>query len=359
MYYLSAGSGFSSFSISGTGTMLDDNPTNWVVIGAMDADGNGHPDLFFKNNSSGEVTVNYYGGSNGLTWLSWDDVEQVQTQKILFVTARPKATGPNSVLLYIGSTLPYTGDETRCDGLTAGGVSDHDYYALERELDALELGYDTATMDGSGGTLDLINMTQSELDAYKLFIVPGGDVYCIAVNWPEATRQMVQSAVLNSGVSYLGICAGAFVAGDSDPYLNLTGLPLSPNGWNSFDFYSLYYSLYNPNTDPEPKAIVQLSLPSTSPFGTQMNVFWFSGPQLSGFGSVLANYPDGTPAAAEEAVSDQGFIVLSGVHSEAPASWFYNEYGLSWTTSPPIQTDFAFAASLINSALTKTTLPLF
>jgi hypothetical protein len=135
--------------------------------------------------------------------------------------------------------------------------------------------------------------------------------------------------------------------------LNIIGLPANPppNAWDSFYFYYLYNS--------QPTAIVQLSLPSTSPFGTQMNVFWFDGPQLSNFGNVIAYYPDGTPAVAEEAVSNQGFIALSGAHLEAPASWFYDEYGLSWAGTNYIQTDFPFTASLISSALTKTMLPHF
>jgi len=41
----------------------------WSVVGAGDFDGNGTPDLVWQNQGTGQVNVNYYGGSGGATLL--------------------------------------------------------------------------------------------------------------------------------------------------------------------------------------------------------------------------------------------------------------------------------------------------
>jgi hypothetical protein len=43
----------------------------WTVVGVADFDANGTPDLVWQNLSTQEVTVNYYGGSGGATYLGW------------------------------------------------------------------------------------------------------------------------------------------------------------------------------------------------------------------------------------------------------------------------------------------------
>ena len=44
----------------------------WEVVGAADFDGNGVPDLIWMNQATRQVTVNYYGGSQGCTLLDWN-----------------------------------------------------------------------------------------------------------------------------------------------------------------------------------------------------------------------------------------------------------------------------------------------
>jgi hypothetical protein len=43
----------------------------WTVVGANDFNGDGVPDLVWQNISTGQVTVNYYGGVKGATYQSW------------------------------------------------------------------------------------------------------------------------------------------------------------------------------------------------------------------------------------------------------------------------------------------------
>ena len=47
-------------------------PSGWVLVGAADFDGNGVPDLVWEYMPTGQVTVNYYGGPDGATYLGWN-----------------------------------------------------------------------------------------------------------------------------------------------------------------------------------------------------------------------------------------------------------------------------------------------
>ena len=47
-------------------------PSGWVLVGAADFDGNGVPDLVWEYMPTGQVTVNYYGGPGGATYLGWN-----------------------------------------------------------------------------------------------------------------------------------------------------------------------------------------------------------------------------------------------------------------------------------------------
>jgi hypothetical protein len=43
----------------------------WQVKAADDFDGNGVPDLIYQNETTGQVNVDYYGGSGGTTFTGW------------------------------------------------------------------------------------------------------------------------------------------------------------------------------------------------------------------------------------------------------------------------------------------------
>jgi glutamine amidotransferase-like uncharacterized protein len=75
------------------------------------------------------------------------------------------------------------------------------------------------------------------------------------------------------------------------------------------------------------------------------------GPQFTGWGAVVGKYPDGTPAIVE-GTCGKGWVILTGVHPEAPANW---RRGMTFTT--PASVDHAYAATLIDAALHGTCLP--
>jgi glutamine amidotransferase-like uncharacterized protein len=65
----------------------------------------------------------------------------------------------------------------------------------------------------------------------------------------------------------------------------------------------------------------------------------------------VGKYPDGTPAIVEGS-SGKGWVILSGVHPEAPENW---RGGMTFTT--PASVDNAYAGKLIDAALHRTLLP--
>jgi glutamine amidotransferase-like uncharacterized protein len=135
-------------------------------------------------------------------------------------------------------------------------------------------------------------------------------------------------------LNYFGICAGGLLAGDSiHNGLNLTfGV--------RFDFYAAVKRRIH-------KAAVPISGAGTP----TMDQYWEDGPQFTGWGEVVGMYPDGTPAVVEGKSGD-GWVILSGVHPEAPASW---RRGMSFRT--PVSDDNDYAATLIRAALDGTRLP--
>jgi len=138
---------------------------------------------------------------------------------------------------------------------------------------------------------------------------------------------------VHGGLNYLGICAGAFFAGNS-PYngLNLTS--------------GVRFPFYAAEARGVRKAAVQITIAGSSP----LEQYWEDGPQLTGWGDVVARYTDGTPAVAQGKFGN-GWVMLLGTHPEAPDSW---RDGLSFNTSGTAAR--AYAATLITAALTATPL---
>jgi hypothetical protein len=87
-----------------------------------------------------------------------------------------------------------------------------------------------------------------------------------------------------------------------------------------------------------------------TPGSKAVDHYWEDGPQLTGWGDVVARYPDGTPAVVQGAV-EAGWVLLSGFHPEAPESW---RRGLAF--SEPASVANAYAARLIGAALNGTRL---
>lgn len=209
------------------------------------------------------------------------------------------------------------------------GVSREDVAALESILNSNHLRY--STVDSQ----QLNEMSESQIRGHRLLIVPGGNFVNIGNGLSSSTTENIRSAVQH-GLNYLGVCAGAFFAGNS-PYngLNLTSGVM-------FHFYAV-----------ESQGVRKTAVAITAAGSLPLDQYWEDGPQLTGWGSAVAKYPDGTPAVVQGAFGS-GWVLLTGVHSEAPASW---RRGLTFRT--PLAADHAYAEMLIRAALNRTQLPHF
>lgn len=219
---------------------------------------------------------------------------------------RSTSSGSPTILLFNGS-----------------GTSPNDVAAFEKILNEKDFGYTTANSQ------QLNKMSESQLKAYRLLIVPGGNFEQIGNGLTPSATANVRNSV-HSGLNYLGICAGAFFAGNS-PYngLNLTS-------GVKFNFYAL-----------EDQGVRKAALVIAIAGSPAADHYWEDGPQLTGWGDVVARYPDGTPAIVEGSSGD-GWVILSGIHPEAPESW---RGGLTFNT--PASVDNAYAATLISAALNR------
>jgi glutamine amidotransferase-like uncharacterized protein len=207
------------------------------------------------------------------------------------------------------------------------GTSPGDVAALEAILSSERLSY--ATVNSSR----LNRMSESQMREYRLLIMPGGNFEKIG-NWlASGTTANIRNAV-HGGLNYLGICAGAFFAGNS-PY---NGLNLTSGA--RFGFYAA-----------EARGIRKAAVAIAAAGGQTLDQYWEDGPQLTGWGAVVGKYPDGTPAIVE-GTSGNGWVVLAGVHPEAPAGW---RRGMDFRT--PAELDNAYAATLIRAALNREELP--
>jgi glutamine amidotransferase-like uncharacterized protein len=208
------------------------------------------------------------------------------------------------------------------------GTSPNDVTAVETILNTNHLDYSTVNSSQLNG------MRESQIRGHRLLIVPGGNFIHIGNSLTTSTTANIRNAV-QSGLNYLGICAGSFLAGHSSYYngLNLTS-------GVRFGFYSA-----------EDRGIRKAALAVAVAEGPTLDQYWEDGPQLTGWGAVVGKYPDGTPAIVEGTFGS-GWVILSGVHPEAPASW---RRGMTFHT--PAGVDNAYAATLIHAALNRTSLP--
>jgi glutamine amidotransferase-like uncharacterized protein len=206
---------------------------------------------------------------------------------------------------------------------TGTGTSANDVAAVETILKANHFQYATAT------TRQLNGMNALQLAAHRLMIVPGGDFIAIGNSLAPGTMVNIHDAV-QGGLNYLGICAGAFLAGKAS--------------YNSLNLTSgVRFGFYAAERQGIRKAVVAIAGTGTPP----IEHYWEDGPEFTGWGAVVGTYPDGTPAIVE-GPSGKGWVVLSGVHAEAPEQW---RRGMAFST--PASAANAYAATLIEAALQR------
>jgi glutamine amidotransferase-like uncharacterized protein len=203
------------------------------------------------------------------------------------------------------------------------GTSPGDVAALETILNDNHLNYSTVNSS------QLNQIGESQIRGHRLLIVPGGNFIHIGNSLSSSTTGNIRNAV-ESGLNYLGICAGGFFAGNS-PYngLNLTA-------GVRFRFYAA-----------EDRGVRKAAVTIAAAGAPTLDQYWEDGPQFTGWGTVVGKYPDGTPAIVEGTFGS-GWVILTGVHPEAPAVW---RRGMTFST--PVSVDHAYAGTLIRAALNR------
>ncbi|MCW5559129.1 MAG: hypothetical protein KIT22_15030 [Verrucomicrobiae bacterium] len=207
------------------------------------------------------------------------------------------------------------------------GASPNSAKAIEAILKDRGLQYATVNSQQLNG------MSESQLRAHRLMIVPGGNYITIGNSLTPDTTTNIHNAV-QGGVNYLGICAGGLLAGKA--------------ACNSLDLTSGvrfgFYAEVNRGIHKAAVAISGVDAPA-------LEHYWEDGPQFTGWGAVVGQYPDGTPAIVE-GMSGKGWVILCGVHPEAPEHW---RDGMAFAT--PASAANAYAGTLIDAALRGTRLP--
>jgi glutamine amidotransferase-like uncharacterized protein len=202
------------------------------------------------------------------------------------------------------------------------GTSPNDVKAFEALLNENKFTYSTIN------STELNAMTEQQLLKYKLLIVPGGNFIDMGKSLTDSAAANIRKAVQH-GLSYHGVCAGGFLAGGSKYYrcFDLTS-------GATFGFYSI-------SSKGARKAAVDITCVGQP----TLQHYWEDGPQFTGWGTVAAKYPDGTPAVVQGR-SGKGQVILSGIHAEAPDDW---RDGMTFNTSA--KDDNAYAVKLIRAAL--------
>ena len=203
------------------------------------------------------------------------------------------------------------------------GTSSNDVEAIKNILSANHMDFILVNAD------QLNELDTNQLRRYKLIIMPGGNFIDIGKSLSAETTNNIQKAV-HQGLNYLGICAGGFLAGNTQN-----------NSFNivegvTFKFYSA-----------EDKGIRKEAVAITNADGAIIEHYWEDGPQFTGWGDVVSKYPDGTSATVQ-GMYGSGWVVLTGVHAEAPESW-RKEFHFSTS----IEDSHKYAVILIKTALEK------
>jgi glutamine amidotransferase-like uncharacterized protein len=209
------------------------------------------------------------------------------------------------------------------------GTSPNDVEAIKNILSSNHLDFVLVN------SAELNGLDTSQLRKYKLIIIPGGNFIDIGKSLTAGTTSNIKKAV-HHGLNYLGICAGGFMAGNTrnNSFNIANGVP--------FKFYSA-----------EDKGIRKAAVAVTNADGTVIEHYWEDGPQFNGWGQVVSKYPDGTAATVQGSYGS-GWVVLTGVHPEAPENWRKEFY---FSTS--IEDSHHYAATLIKAALEKAAMPHF
>jgi glutamine amidotransferase-like uncharacterized protein len=178
-------------------------------------------------------------------------------------------------------------------------------------------------------------MTPDDIAKFGVIFIPGGTGSTEAESVSAAAHANLRTAVQSLGVSYVGFCAGAFVA----------VAPAPTNGGDvSYGFGVVNGPVPNEYAGPGTTAdYFEVALSFAD--GSTEDVLWYGGPITPDTG-VIAKYPTGDPAISQ-IWSGNGLVVIAGVHPDLSQATL-TSLGASPTTSAQ---DLGW--SIFNAAITQ------
>jgi len=199
---------------------------------------------------------------------------------------------PEPVRVWEKDALIYNGSAT-----ATGGAE-----AIVAILDSVGMTYDLV------GSSALNSMPAEDMKKYGTWIWPGGYAGQMSASLTRATRDRIQSSVIRDGVSFVGFCAGAFIAVSPDTSwgFSLIDRPTLP-----------YYYLEDMGVSAAMVGVEGWN-------GQGRKLLWWGGPKLTGFSEeeTLARYAETQePAITQSHLSSGAKVILAGPHPEAPESW--------------------------------------
>ncbi len=187
-------------------------------------------------------------------------------------------------------------------------------------------------------------MSLEELSKFGVIVWSGGYAGQMSNSLTAATRRKVQRAVRENGVSFVGFCAGAFIAISPDAPSGAAGPAwgFALLNQKTLDYYHL-----------ELKGIPDAMVTARMYDGSTRDLLWWGGPFLPDLsGGVIARYSDTGQAAIAQAWAGRGLMILAGPHPEAPQDW-RSKLGLSDEDG----LDQDIAGNMIEAALTRNPMP--
>jgi glutamine amidotransferase-like uncharacterized protein len=247
-----------------------------------------------------------------------DQKEEIPIEKPAHHAARKYETG---ALIYQGVATAYGDAE-----------------AITDILDRHQVTYQLVSSD------ELNSMTLEDISRFGMIIWPGGYAGQMSGSLTAQARENIRKAVNKVGVSYVGICAGAFMAVSPAPSRGEDG----PDwGLSLVDGDLLPY--YHLEDDGIEDSMVQVQLND----GSSRSMVWWGGPYLPEYPhGVLARYEDSGQPAITQTWAGKGLVFLSGPHPEAPENW-RTKLGLT----DPDGLDQKIAWKLFKAALKQSPLP--
>ncbi|MEZ0393044.1 MAG: BPL-N domain-containing protein [Pseudobdellovibrionaceae bacterium] len=154
---------------------------------------------------------------------------------------------------------------------------------------------------------ELNEMSQEDYSNYDAILFAGGDAPTVRAALDKETRIQIREAVQKMGLSYLGFCAGAWLAVAPKP---------EPGEDVAYGLGVVEGPLLEPNFLTGEGKLFALDRALFAD-GTERNLLWYGGPvTYQNPGTVVVKYSDGTPAISQ-VESGQGLVIMSGLHPAA------------------------------------------